>query len=300
MATSKEGTIRISPEDRKNAVAALLSNDERVKDTAYASLALPLRKAVDKESSARKIFNPVELGDMEDAIFPVDDSNEVEVVQSSAYGYPPISMFVTDIVTVTTHTYQGGWELPEQLAKAGRIDQVARNSRRMLDGFVQKEETQAWSVIDSCIAAGNTISTVGGVAVTTASIELINELIIYFQDLGFIPDQCWMSPRSMGDFRLMCKEAGLPNEVRFDLWKNGMIPGLWGVDFYALRTIADSAIYMVDTSRFGVMPIRQNLETREDPAARSQFKIRVYGQEQFGICAVDKTAICKGSITRAS
>jgi hypothetical protein len=247
----------------------------------------------------RKIYEVAYLSEQEDAIFPLDTDDEVEVIMASAYGTPPISMFMTDVVTVNTDTYQGGWELPEQLINAGRINQVARNTRRMLDGFVSKEETQGWAVINAAVSASNTVNLdVGDTGYGTASVELINEMLIYFQDLGYVPTQCWMSPRSMGDFRLMCKEAGLPNEIRFDLWKNGMIPGLWGVDFYAMRGLTDEGIYMFDTSRFGVMPIRQDMQTREDPQARSMFKVRVYGQEQVGWCTIQKDALCYGDTCR--
>lgn len=289
----------LSPDIVRSAVQALVSDDGRVRQKAYAALSLPLKRAVEVESSVRRIFEVAYLSAQEDAIFPLDTDDEVEVVMSSAYGTPPISVFMTDVVTVNTDTYQGGWELPEQLVTAGRINQVARNTRRMLDGFISKEETQGWAVVNAAVSADNTVElTAGDTGYGTASIELVNEMLIYFQDKGYTPNQCWMSPRSMGDFRLLCKEAGLPNEIRFDMWKNGMIQGLWGVDFYALRGLSDEALYMFDTSRFGVMPIRQDLETREDPQARSQFKVRVYGQEQVGWSTIQKDALCYGDTHR--
>jgi len=296
--TSQEGKT-LSPAIVKEAIQTLGSTDERLRSRAYAALSLPLREKVEVESSVRRIYSVVPLGAQEDAIFPVDTNDNVEVVLSSAYGVPPISMFVTDLVTVNTDTYQGGWEVPEQLVASGRIDQVARNQRRMVDGFIVKEETTGWGVIDACRSAGNTVEVTGSVGTDSASIELINLMVTYFQDAGYVPDICFMSPGCMGDFRLLCKEAGLPNEVRFDVWRGGMIPGLWGVDFYALRSLSDDYLYMFDSSRFGVMPIRQEVETREDPMARSQFKVRVYGQEQVGFAAIQKDAACFGTTGKA-
>ncbi len=287
--------------DIKEAVMALMSDDARTRSRAYAALNLPLRRKIEEESSVRRIFEVVNLGPQEDAIFPVDNDNNVEVIMSSAYGTPPISMFSTGLVTVNTDTYQGGWETPEQLVSSGRIDQVARNARRMVDGFLSMEETTGWAVIDACRAVGNTVTLTGGDdGYGSASIELVNKMIVQFQVNGTVPNIAFMSPNCMGDFRLLCKEAGLANEVRFDLWRGGVLQGLWGIDFYTLRGLADTYIYMFDTSRFGVMPVRQELQTREDPQARSQFKVRVYGQEQVGFAAIDKdTAVVFGTTNKS-
>mgnify|MGYP007011826881 CR=1 FL=1 len=287
----------IDMDKARGAVKMLASTDPVTRDKAFAAVQTPIRRKVEKESSARRIYETAYLSDQEDAIFPLDTEDEVEVVLASAYGIPPISMFMTGVVTINTDTYQGGWELPEQLAKAGRIDQVRRNSRRMAEGFISKEEATAWSAITASASEANTVE-VEGTGAGSASIELINEMLIYFQDRGYVPTQCWMSPRSMGDIRMLCKEAGFADQVRFDLWKNGMLPGLWNIDFYAMRGLPDDKLYMFDTSRFGIMAIRQDIETREDPAARAQFKIRVYGQAQYGWAVTQKDALCVGSFTR--
>lgn len=296
--TNKEGA-ELSPQMQRAAIQALTSTNDTIRSQAYAALQLPLRRALDEESSVRRIFQTVTLGAQDDAIFPVDTDDEVEVVVASAYGIPPISMFVTDVVTVNTDTYQGGWEIPEQMVSSGRIDQVSRNSRRLINGFIAKEEDTGWSVIKSCVSGTNT-SEVVGTGADLCSLELLNLLQIASQEKGYVIDQLWVSPGSMGDLRMYCKEAGLPNEVRFDLWKNGMIKGLWGMDIYAYRTLGDDYIYGFDTSRFGVMPIRQELETRQDPTAASQFKVRVYAQEQVGFCAIQKDAIFVGKTGKSA
>lgn len=295
----KEGRT-FTREQQRMAVRALISDDPRERDMAQAALKLPLRSAVAQESSVRIIFNPVQLDLNEDAIFPVDDEGTVEVVVSTAYGTPPISRFVTDLVTIDTDVLQGGWETPEALIKAGRIDQVARNARRMVDGFIKKEESLGWGVIDACIGADNTVALASNATgYGTCSIELINAMFTKFQDLGYQPDICFMSPGCMGDLRLLCKDAGLPDTVKFDVWRNGMIQGLWGVDFYAMRSLADTYIYMFDTSRFGIMAIRQELETREDPSKRAQFKISYNGQEICGFAAVQKDAVVFGTTNKS-
>lgn len=285
----------ISLEEAKSAIKALGSADEATRQEAFAALTLPLRAAAPRESSARQIFSVISLGQEEDAIFPVDTDEEVEVVMANAYGMPPISTFMTDVVTVATHTYQGAWELPEQLVNAGRIDQVERNAKRLLSGFVKKEEEQAWGVVRACIGNGNTINE----AYDEFGVELINDALIYGDENDVTFDKCFISPKSMGDLRMYCKEVGFANEVRYDMWKRGVLTGLWGIDFYVLNSIGDDEAFFFDTNQFGVMPVRQDMETREDPAARAAFKVRVYAQSQFGLSAIVKKAVLKAVITRS-
>jgi len=284
----------------REAVSALVAKDLNLRSRAVAALQLPARGAIDEESSVRRIFDPVSIGAQEDAIFPVDKEGNVEVIISSAVGMPPISMFVTDTVTVNTDILKGAWEMPETLARAGRIDQVERNMRRMVNGFIAKEESMGWDVINACRSTSNTVllkSSDKGYG--SASLELINLMFTKFQTLGYVPNVAFMSPSCMSDLRMLCKEAGLADAVRFDIWRGGMIKSLWGVDFYALRSLSDTYIYMFDTTRFGVMAIRQELETRENPASRSEFIIRVNGQEQVGFAALDKTAVVFGATNKS-
>jgi HK97 family phage major capsid protein len=90
----------------------------------------------------------------------------------------------------------------------------------------------------------------------------------------------------------------LDDTTRREIWQAGGLAQLWGARVHVLRKhIGDNEVYGFDTNRMGIMPIRENLKTFDDPVAIREFSVGILAKEEIGFAVVDPRAIVKVALS---
>lgn len=261
-----------------------------------ASLSIPVRQSVKEQSSIRMIFaeDPLPAGAL--PLYPVD-MPDAEVWVVPRIGGIPTRFVGGDEVLVQTFEVSGKYSFKMSYARDGRYNVTQRAKQKLSDAVVKQEEETGWTLIRASVPAGHVI-TVSGTEGTYLSKKLLNEMISFMEDHGYAPDLIVGSTKSVGEIR-MWDNTQLDEVTRREIWQAKGLKAIWDVAILGLRRLADNEVYLFDTSRYGVLPVRQALITFEDPVATSNIKIGLIAYEEIGMGVLDAQAVVKGSITRA-
>lgn len=271
-----------------------IAHDPEARQAFAASLSLPLLQRVREETSVRKIFAEDELPSGALPRYPVEFySSEMKALMIPKQGAEiPMVQIEGDEVTVPTFVLSYGASFNIFYARDGRYNVREAVLRTLTDAFVKAEEEEGWKLVRAAIGPNNTLQIPGE---TTLSKNLISEMIVYFDKKGYRPDLLVCSVKRAADIRLWGTEE-LDDSTRREVFRQGGMGSIWGVDILPLRRLADDEVYMFDTSRFGVMPIRERLQVFDDPTAIKQLKVGLLAYEELGFAVIDNTAVVKGVI----
>lgn len=280
-------------------------NPQRRSDYA-ASRANVINPELEVQSTVRFIFAPEQLAPGATPVYDIPfEDVECTYVMPQIGGIPTVQM-EGKIMTVDTFGLDGGVEYQIDVAKDGRF-QVGQLATTMLKNrFIQQEELAGWNLIklhaaslksNQKIQALKDDGTVGAAGTGKLNVGTINEMITTADEIGVggrrITD-IYVSPRRFGDLRNQLTMMALPESIRTQLWSNGK-----GTD-----NVADVRIHRVynralvpnnkgyaftqkDGYRYGVMPIREELTTRDNPIAILEWKIGIIGRERLGFGVLD-------------
>ncbi len=262
-----------------------------------ASLSVPVRQAVAEQSSVRMIFaeDPLPAGAL--AQYPVEPGPEGEAWVLPRLGSIPTNFVQGDEVFVPTFEVAHSYSIKMAYARDGRFNVVDRIKTKLKDGITKKEEEAGWSVIKASVPTENIIS-VAGTEGTYFSKKLINEMIAHMEGYGYEPDLLACSVKSAAEIREW-DNTKLDEATRREVFQNRGLKAIWGIAILPLRRLGDDEVYLFDTSRYGVMPVRQTLVVLDDPTLVSQLKIGFIAYEEIGFGALDTKAVVKGNIVRS-
>lgn len=262
-----------------------------------ASLSIPVKKDLFHKGSVRRIFDidPLEPGAL--ASYPVDFANVTAWVMPRM-GAIPINYRDGDEVLVNTYEVTSDVTFRMSYARDGRFNISQRARQKLSDAILVKEEQDGWAVIKAAVLPANTI-TIAGAEGEYMSKKLINEMIACMESYeGFKADLMFCSIKSAAEIREW-DNSKLDEVTRREVWQRGGLGGMWGVEIIPLNSLGDNEVYLFDTSRFGVIPVRQDLITFEDPTASNRIRVSIMAYEEIGFGVLDDRAVVKGVITRA-
>lgn len=266
----------------------LTADNEEIRKSFAASLSVPVLKAVAPQTSVRDIFQVDELPAGALAEYPIDLDDIETAVVMPRIGAVPQNIVVGDSLIIPTFEVSNSVEWKLTFVRDARFNIVERALEKLAESFVRAEEKAGWDTIRGAIDASNTVDK--GTE-TTLSRKLFNMLITDMRAEGASePNVIYVSPRLASDIR----EWGateIDETTRREVFKAGGMGSIYGVQIRELRSLADNEVFMFDTSKLGVMPIRSKMQTFDKPDAINRLRAGVIAFEEIGFSVIDKRAM---------
>ena len=288
---------------------ATASNAQARADFA-ASRAEVINPLLDEQSTIRAIFQIERLGPGADARYDIPfEDIECTWFMPQIGGIPTVQVEGAEL-HVDTFGLDGGVEYQIDIAKDGRF-QVAQLATTLLKNkFIKQEELAGWSLIKThagVLPANQKLKGFKNDGTQVASngtggklnIYTINEMLTMADGLGVggrrVTD-VYVSPRRFGDLRDQLTMSSLPEIFRASLYGDGTNPNspagstLRIHRVYNQNLVSDKKGYAFtqkDGYRYGVMPIREDLNTRDNPLSIMEWKLGIIGRERLGFGILD-------------
>jgi hypothetical protein len=263
------------------------ADNEEIRKSFAASLSIPILKAVAPQSSVRDIFMVDELPAGSLAEYPIDLDDIETAVVMPRIGAVPQNIVVGDSLIVPTFEVSNSVEWKLTFVRDARFNIVERALEKLAESFIRAEEKAGWDTIKGAVDTTNTLVTTE----TTLSRKLFNELITDMRAEGASePDVIYVSPRLASDIRDW-GQTELDETTRREVFKAGGMGSIYGVRIVELRSLANNEVFMFDTSKLGVMPIRSKMTTFDKPDSINRLRAGVLAFEEIGFAVIDKRAI---------
>jgi hypothetical protein len=269
-----------------------------------AEVILPL---LQQQSTIRAIFQEERLAPGASARYdiPFDDIDCVWMMPGIGQ-VPTVQLEGTELY-VDTFGLDGGVEWQMDIATDGRF-QVATLATQMLKNkFIKQEEYAGWNLIKtheaSLVANGSTQIIQGRDDNNTTSgtkklnLYTINEVLTVADEMGVggrrVTDM-YLSPRRFADLRAYITQLGVPENLRQNIWNNGQIADtIADIRFhrvYDRNLVPDNKAYAFTQKegfKYGVLPVREELKTVNNPMSQNEWKIGIMGRERLGFGILD-------------
>lgn len=265
------------------------ASDEAFRQAFAASLSIPVLKNIPPQTSVRNIFavDVIPAGAL--AEYPIDLNDIDTAIVMPRLGAVPHNLVTGDSLIVPTFEVADSVEWKISFVRDGRFNIVERALEKLAQAFIRAEETSGWAVIRSSCDGTNTIaSPSAGVLDKNA----FNQFITFMSKTGYVPTDIYVSPNRAADIRNWTYTTLDPITQR-EIFQAGGLNQIWNVALHELRTLADNEAYLFDTSRYGVMPVRQELTTYDDPTSIRRLRHGVLAWEEIGFACIDKKAVVK-------
>jgi hypothetical protein len=254
-----------------------------------ASLSIPILKSIPVQSSVRNIFQVDVLPAGSLPEYPIDLNDIETAVVMPRLGAVPYNMVVGDSIIIPTYEVANSVEWKLSFVRDGRFNIVERALERLAESFVKLEEEDGWKVIRASVDSNNTITAAAADGLTK---DAFNDLITYMTATGITPTDIYVSPNRAKDIRTWTYTTLDPVTQR-EIFQAGGLNSIWNVQLHELRSLSDAEVYIFDTTRFGIMPIRTELTTYDDPTAIRRLKQGVLAWTEYGFAAIDKRGVAK-------
>lgn len=292
--------------EQKVAAFRATADDPQKRAEYAASRAAVIVSDLEQQSTVRAIFDPETLAPGANAEYDIPFADIDCVFFMPQIGGVPTVQVETAKMHVDTFGMDGGVEYQEDIARDGRFQVGDRATLMLKNKFIALEEMAGWALIKTHAAALDSTQqvtafkddgTAGGGGTGKLNIYTLNETITKADGLGIGGRQVtdiYCSPRRFNDLRSQVTVSALPEELRKQLWNNGAGDGSpAGIRIHKVYNsdlVSDTKIYAFtrkDGVRYGVMPIRQALQTRDNPIASLEFKIGIIGRQRLGFGVLD-------------
>jgi hypothetical protein len=263
------------------------ADDAEIRVAFASSLSLPILKNVAPQTSVRDIFYVDELPAGALAEYPVDLNDIETAVVMPRLGAVPQNLVVGDSVIVPTFEVSNSVEWKLTFVRDGRFNIVERALEKLAESFIRAEELSGWATIRGAIYAGNTFTATDNKLSKTVFNDMITEMRAVY---GYEPTDVYVSPRCAKEIRNWANTSIDPVTQR-EIFQAGGLNSIWDVRLHELRTLGDKEIFLFDTSKFGVMPIRTNITSFDKPDAINRLRAGVIAYEEIGFAVLDKKAM---------
>jgi hypothetical protein len=272
------------------------ADNEAMRSAFAASLSIPVLKTIAPQTSVRDIFMVDELPAGALAEYPVDLNDLETATIMPRLGAVPQNLVVGDTLLVPTFEISNSVEWKLTFVRDGRYNIVERALEKLAESFVRAEETQGWNTIRGAITSANTIT----LADNFLSKNNFNHLITEMKQVnGYEPTVIYCSPRRASDIR-----GWTTTQVDYltqrEIFQAGGLGSVFNVEIRELRTLADNEVFLFDTTRLGVMPIRQKMTTWDDPTAIRRLRAGLIAFEEVGFAVIDPKAIMYSTLAGAA
>lgn len=264
------------------------ANDEARRAFAL-SLALPLLKEVSAQSTVRQIFDVDVLPEGAPATYPLD-MGPVQAWIMPGRGQVPQNIVSGAELHIPTFEIATSVEWKLQYARDGRFNVAQRAVEKARDAIVEVEEEAGWDTIRAAVMPEKVVEPVGE---DYLSRKALNEGFRAMQkERGYNVTVVAVNAVRAGDIRDWNGED-VDDTTRREIFKAAGMGSVWGARIMIVDRLADDEVYLFDTTRMGIMPIREEIQTFDDPSAINKLRVRVVAFEEVGFAVVDPKAIVR-------
>ena len=257
-----------------------------------AQVILPL---LETQSTIRAIFNPEILpaGAQETYDIPFDDVNCAWVMPQIG-GIPQIQVEGTEIY-VSTFGIDAAVQWQMDVAKQGRFQVGERATNLLKNKIIEQEELAGWSLIKAHAAVLGDDQKVN--ANNGLTVDTFNDIVTTGDLLRRKVTDIYVSPKRFADMRKWVTATDLSNGLKDKAFEAAGLIEVWGVRIhrvYDSKLVSDNKGYAFgqrDGYTYGVMPIRQTLQTFDNPIAIMEWKIGIMARENVGFAVLDEKGL---------
>jgi hypothetical protein len=256
------------------------------------------------ESTVRAIFKPTRVprGATMTWDVPFEDI-ECTFVMPQIGGIPTVQVEGAQL-SIDTFGIDGGIEYQMDIAADGRFDVGTLATTQLKQKFIQQEELCGWNLIKAHAAVLPAGQIVSAPNTNKFDVPALNKLITTADQIGVggrrVTD-VYVSPGRFGDLRdAITSGLTLPDSLKTQIWGNGQGPTAVADirihKVYSSALIDSTAGYAFtqkDGFTYGIMPIRDELTTRDNPIAFLEWKIGIVGRERVGFGILDDKGLVK-------
>ena len=288
------------------------ANNPQLRAEFAASRAEVINPLLYHESSIRSIFNPSRVAGGATITYdvPFEDIEAVWVMPQIG-GIPTVQVEGKQF-SVDTFGLEGGIEYQQDIAADGRFDVAELATTLLKNKFIQQEELCGWNLIKAHAALLPNSQKIDASQAAfgngSMTMDTFNEMITVADELGVggrrVTD-IYVSPRRHGDLRkALSAGLALPDSVKEQLFNGGegatQVGGVRIHKVYNKALVDDTKAYAFTQKqgfRYGVMPIREELKTRDNPIAFLEWKIGIVGRERLGFAVLDDKGLIEVDFT---
>ena len=257
-----------------------------------AQVILPL---LETQSTIRAIFNPEILpaGAQVTYDIPFDDVNCAWVMPQIG-GIPQIQVEGTEIY-VSTFGIDAAVQWQMDVAKQGRFQVGERATNLLKNKIIEQEELAGWSLIKAHAAVLGDDQKVN--ANNGLTVDTFNDIVTTGDLLRRKVTDIYVSPKRFADMRKWVTATDLSNGLKDKAFEAAGLIEVWGVRIhrvYDSKLVSDNKGYAFgqrDGYTYGVMPIRQTLQTFDNPIAIMEWKIGIMARENVGFAVLDEKGL---------
>jgi len=257
-----------------------------------AEVILPL---LDEQSTVRRIFTVEELAPGAQANYklPFDDC-EVAMTMPQV-GQLPVVMFEGGEITVATFNIAARVRWQMQVAQEGRFQVAQRATQWFKNRLIAQEELCGWTMIKA--HAAQITNTDQQISASGLDLECFNDILTAGEVLERSITDLYISPRRYSDVRRWVQAENTSDTLRDQVFSNKGLARVWDVNMIRVRKptlVSDSKGYAFGQREgytYGMMPIRENLVTYDDPTAILEFQTGFFGRENLGFAVLDDKAL---------
>lgn len=256
-----------------------------------ATIILPL---LDAESHIRNIFTVenLPLGAESRYDIPFDDINCAWVMPKIG-GIPQIQVEGAEIY-VSTFEIDAAIQYQMRIAEQGRFQVGERSTRLLKNKVIELEELAGFTLIHNHAAV-----LPAGQKCASAKLDLacFNDLVTKGDVLRRKITNMFISPVRYSNLREWVVNTAYSENLKNQAFNLSGMSNVWDVNInkvYDQRLVANNKGYAFgerDGFTYGVMPIRRNLETYDNPIAIMEWKIGIMAREELGFGVLDDKAL---------
>lgn len=262
-----------------------------------AEVILPL---IDAQSTIRAIFRPEQLPPSAEARYdiPFDDVDCVWMMPQIG-GIPQIQLEGTEI-SVSTFGVDAAVQYQMDIAKQGRFDVATRATQLLKNKIIEQEELAGWSLIHAHAAV---IGEAQQITETGLNISAFNKVMTAGDVLRRSITDMYVSPARYGDLRNWVQANEYSQKMKDDAFSSAGMSNIWGITIHKVYNpalVPNDKAYAFgqrDGFTYGVMPIRETLQTYDNPIAVLEWKIGIMARENLGFAVIDDKALYEMTFT---
>lgn len=264
------------------------ANDEGARRALAASFSLPLLKSVDEQSIVRRLFAVDVLPPGAPATYPMDFP-DIEAWVMPGRGQVPQNIISGAELNIPTFEIATSAEWKMQYARDGRFNVAERAMLKVRDAIVREEENAGWATIKAAVLQDHDVEPEDNYLSKSA----LNELFKTMQsNRGYNVDVICVNAVRAGDIRGWGWKD-IDDTTRREVFKNAGMGSIWGAQIVIVDRLGNDEVYGIDTDKMGIMPIREEIQTFDDPSSVAKLRVKVVAFEEVGFAVVDPKAIVK-------
>jgi len=256
-----------------------------------ARVILPL---LDAQSTVRAIFRPerIPAGAQSTYDIPFEDINCCWTMPQIG-GIPQIQVEGTEIY-VTTFGLDAAVQYQMDVAEQGRFQVGELATTLLKNKVIEQEELAGWSLIKAHAAV---LDSSQQVAATDLDVQAFNDIVTAGDILRRQITDIYVSPARFSDLRDWVTATDLSENLKDQAYKQGGINNVWGVNIhkvYNQNLVANNKAYAFgqrDGYTYGVMPIRKELQSFDNPIAIMEWKVGIMAREILGFGVLDEKGL---------